>query len=92
MPFPRTPNFSMMAEKWPSAIVGRQQIEAFTGGIMTEKYLAILDSQRRGPRNRVRIGRKIGYLAHELILWLESRSEFVEVGGESTSNPKIQWR
>ena len=67
-----------MADKWPSAFVARQEIENFTGGVMTQKYISILDSQGLGVKNRVRMGRKIAYPIKELILWLESRSEFVE--------------
>lgn len=67
-----------MADKWPSAFVARQEIENFTGGVMTQKYISILDSQGLGVKNRVRMGRKIAYPVKELILWLESRSEFVE--------------
>lgn len=78
MPTSQKPCFSVMADKWPSAFVARQEIENFTGGVMTQKYISILDSQGLGVKNRVRMGHKIAYPVKELILWLESRSEFVE--------------
>ena len=40
--------FQKMAERWPSAIVARTEIEKFSGGLMTGKYLANLDSQGVG--------------------------------------------
>jgi len=52
-------SFQDMAERWPSAWVARTQAEHFTGGIISEKYLANLDSAGKGPAGRVRIGRKI---------------------------------
>ena len=66
-----------LADKWPSSIVARTEISVFTGGLLSEKYLANLDSAGKGPEGRVRIGRKICYPVSELIRWLESRSTFV---------------
>jgi len=66
--------FQEMADKWPSAFVARTEVERFTGGIISEKYLANLDSAGKGPAGRVRIGRKIAYPVREFIAWLESRS------------------
>jgi len=53
--------FHSMADRWPSAMVARTEIEKFSGGIMSEKYLANLDCQGRGPAGRVRCGRKVVY-------------------------------
>jgi len=66
--------FQEMANKWPSAWVARQEVSRFTGGIISEKYLANLDSAGKGPAGRVKIGRKIAYPVKEFIAWLESRS------------------
>ena len=68
------PDFQNMAERWPSAWVSRTEIGHFTGGIISEKYLANLDSAGKGPAGRVRCGRKIAYPVAELVEWLESRS------------------
>lgn len=70
--------FQGMADRWPSSIVARTEIERFTGGIIREKYIANLDSQGRGPAGRIRIGRKIAYPVTEVIRWLESRSTVIE--------------
>lgn len=70
-------SFSALLDRWPSAWVARTKIQEFSGGIITEKYLANLDSQGRGPVGRVRIGRKIAYPANEIVRWLEARSEAV---------------
>jgi hypothetical protein len=63
-----------LADKWPSPFVARQEIRQFSGGIISEKYLANLDSQGAGPPGRIRCGRKVAYPVQELILWLERRT------------------
>lgn len=67
--------FDQMADSWGSEIVARTQIEKFTGGMISSKYMANLDSQGLGPEERVKIGRKTGYpVASSLIPWLRERS------------------
>jgi hypothetical protein len=66
--------FDQMAEKWPSAVVARTEIDRFSGGLMSCKYLANLDSQGVGPA-RVVVGRKVAYPVRELVAWLRERSE-----------------
>jgi hypothetical protein len=63
-----------LAEQWPSQIVARTEIKKFTGGLISEKYIANLDSAGKGPAGRIRIGRKIAYPVNELVRWLESRA------------------
>lgn len=70
--------FQSMADRWPSSFVARTEVERFTGGIISEKYLANLDSQGRGPAGRVRCGRKIAYPVATLVKWLESRLQAVK--------------
>jgi hypothetical protein len=70
--------FQQMADSWGSEIVARTQIEKFTGGMISAKYMANLDSQGEGP-DRVKIGRKCGYPigtngTNGLIDWLRARS------------------
>jgi len=74
------PSFQLMADKWPSPFVARQEVERFTGGIVSQKYIANLDSQHKGPKGRIRVGRKIAYPVKNFIEWLESRS--VKVGND----------
>ena len=68
------PSFSLMAEKWPAPVVARDQVDRFTGGIISPRYLANLDSQGKGPKGRFRIGRKVAYPVQMFITWLESRA------------------
>ena len=67
--------FSDLAAKWPSAFVARTEIEKFTGGLISEKYLANLDCGGKGPAGRIRCGRKVVYPVINFIKWLEERSE-----------------
>jgi hypothetical protein len=70
-------DLASLAEKWPSSMVSRTEIERFTGGIVSEKYIANLDSAGKGPEGRIRIGRKIAYSVDSVIRWLESRSTVI---------------
>jgi hypothetical protein len=69
--------FQEMIDRWQSPIVARTEIEVFTGGLMTEKYQANLDSAGKGPAGRIRCGRKIGYPTREYAEWLEARSTVI---------------
>ncbi|MBC8393442.1 MAG: hypothetical protein H8E17_12855 [Deltaproteobacteria bacterium] len=69
--------FQSMAERWPSSFVARTEVKHFTGGIISEKYLANLDCQGKGPAGRIRTGRKISYPVASFIEWLESRSAVI---------------
>jgi hypothetical protein len=71
------PDFSKLEKQWPSPFVARQDVGRFTGGLVTPKYLANLDSLGRGPEMRIRVGRKIGYPVKAFIAWLEDRSSVV---------------
>jgi hypothetical protein len=66
--------FQKMAENWPSQIVARTEIRDFTGGAISEKYIANLDSVGQGPP-RFRLGRKVVYKTGDLVDWLRGRSE-----------------
>jgi len=69
--------FQQMVDNWPSPVVARTEIQIFTGGLMTEKYQANLDSAGLGPKGRIRCGRKIGYPVQKYADWLEARSTAV---------------
>jgi hypothetical protein len=66
-------NLQHLKAKWPSSIVARTKVKEFSGGILSEKYLANLDSLGQGPE-RVRIGRQIAYPVDALVSWMEERS------------------
>ena len=74
----QTPNLSRLANSWPSPFVARQELEKFSGGILNPKTIANLDSQKKGPAGRIRIGRKIAYPVSSLISWMENRAEVVK--------------
>lgn len=67
-------NLQNLADKWPSAIVARDEIDSFTGGVISPKSLANMDSLGIGPQGAFRIGRKIAYPVNNVITWLESRA------------------
>ena len=69
--------FQNMADKWGAEVVARTQISQFTGGLISEKYIANLDSQNKGPAGRFRCGRKVAYPVNEFVKWLEARSAFI---------------
>ena len=71
------PNFKSMLERWPSTYVAREKVEEFTGGIVSARYLANLDSLGKGPKWRVRVGRKVAYPVSELVSWIESRTVII---------------
>lgn len=79
-------SFADMAEAWPSPWVARCKISKFTGGILNPRTLANLDCQGRGPKGRVRVGRKICYPVQSIIEWLEERAELVN-NNEKKKNP-----
>lgn len=69
--------YQNLYERWPSDIVARAKVEEFTGGVVTAKYLANLDSQGKGPEGRIRIGRKVAYRVDKFIEWLETRTQYL---------------
>ncbi len=70
--------FKSMVESWPSPLVAREEIERFTGGLLTAKYCANLDSQGKGIRGRIRCGRKIVYFTTAVVEFLASRSTLLD--------------
>jgi hypothetical protein len=72
------PDLSFLATRWPSALVARSEIGAFSGGAINARTIANLDSMEKGPENRLRIGRKVAYPVSDLIRWLEQRAELVD--------------
>lgn len=62
-------------ESWPSPVIARSEIGTFTGGLIAPRSLANLDSLRKGPGGKVRLGRSVGYEKAALIEWLTARLE-----------------
>jgi hypothetical protein len=67
-----------LADNWPSPYVAREEIHHFSGGLLTAKYCANLDSQGKGPKGRIRCGRKIAYPTSSVVEFLESRSSSLD--------------
>lgn len=66
--------FEEMLKRWDSPIVARGEIRRFSGGVVSPKSLANLDSQGQGPDGAFRIGCKVVYPARNVVDWLETRS------------------
>ncbi|MFZ2632167.1 MAG: hypothetical protein WA081_03675 [Desulfosalsimonadaceae bacterium] len=66
--------FDEMADNWPSEIIARTEIKVFTGGLISPKYIANLDSKGEGPFGRIKSGRKTGYQKRPFVKWLRERS------------------
>lgn len=71
-------DFSAMRRACPGGLIARNKIEELTGGILTARYCANLDSAGKGIPNRVRIGRKIAYPIDDTIKFLEERTSSAE--------------
>jgi len=74
--------FDVMADNWPSEIIARTEIKVFTGGLISPKYIANLDSKGEGPSGRIKSGRKTGYQKRSFVQWLRERS-FIEISSHS---------
>lgn len=69
-------NLSHLAARWPSSLVAREKVGEFSGGIISPKTIANLDSKGgEGPKGRITVGRKVAYPVDLLIKWLESRAK-----------------
>lgn len=71
------PDLSFLDQNWPSGLVAREEVHRFTGGVISCKTIANLDSKGLGPEGSIRIGRKIAYQVKPFIRWLEGRAEVV---------------
>jgi len=57
-------------------ILTRKKLHELTGGLVSEKTLANLDSLGEGIKPRMRIGGKTAYPKAAAIDWLKNRCEF----------------
>lgn len=67
-------DLEILCERWPSPIVAREEVGRFTGGAISPRYLANLDSAGLGPPGRFKLGRKNCYFTTPLIRWLQERA------------------
>jgi hypothetical protein len=60
-----------LAKAWPSSFVARQEVNRFSGGLVNPRTLANLDSLNKGPKPRIKMGRKVAYSKSGLIEWMK---------------------
>jgi hypothetical protein len=61
-----------LKDKWPSSYVSRSEVHKFSGGIISGKTLANLDSQSEGPK-RIKCNGRVAYPVDSFIVWLQER-------------------
>ena len=71
------PDFSLLAERWPSPFVARERLSEFSGGMLNPKTEANRDSRGDGIRGRFKVGRKVAYPVTEVIKALQERAGVV---------------
>ena len=60
-------------------VFARKEISRLTGGLISPRHLANLDSAGLGPKGKVRVGRKIGYERDAFVSWMSERMQDVNV-------------
>lgn len=63
-----------LKEKWPSSIVARTEVKAFSGGALNPGTMANEDSRGTGPEGAFKVGRKTVYPVDGLIDWMSKRA------------------
>ena len=63
-----------LADRWPSEIVARKEISKFTGGILSARTLANMDSRGDGIPERFLLANQVAYPVQSVIAWLKERS------------------
>lgn len=71
-------SFVERARNWPHEIVTRSQVPEFSGGLYKASSMATFDSDNRGPKGRIRIGRVIAYKKEALAAWLDDRVTVID--------------
>ena len=63
-----------LGTRWPSEIVARKEIGKFTGGILSARTLANMDSRGDGIPERFLLANQVAYPVSAVIAWLKERS------------------
>jgi hypothetical protein len=63
-----------MATRWPSPVVARKAIKEFSGGILSAKTMANMDSLGTGPEGRFLMMNQTCYPVENLVAWLKSKT------------------
>lgn len=64
-------------------IVGRRIVFKITGGLISQRTMANLDSKGLGPKERIRVGRQIGYPRETFIFWFSERMQDIETANNN---------
>jgi len=72
------PDFSSLSRDWRSPYVTRDRIFEFTCGLINPRTLANRDAKGTGPKNKIRVGRKVAYEITELIQWISDQSRCID--------------
>lgn len=76
----------LLTKKWPSGVVARREVSNFSGGLISPRSLANLDSQGNGPDGAIQIGANIAYSAAELAAWLYERTANMKI------DTRLSWK
>ncbi|GAB6147012.1 hypothetical protein [Desulfocicer niacini] len=75
----KKPDFTGIIKNNPCGFITRQNILNATGGLISPKYAACLDSDpdAEGIKGRFKVGRKVCYPVHEVVGFLERRAQMM---------------
>ena len=68
-----TEEFFKAIEKVLPPVVSRAELARLTGGLISAKTLSNEDALRKGPRERVRAGSKVGYTRASAMAYLRKK-------------------
>lgn len=60
-------------------MIARKEVSRLTGGLISPRHLANLDSAGLGPKGKVRVGRLVGYEKESFIEWLSDRMKTEDI-------------
>jgi len=83
-------DLSIMADKWPSAIVARSAMDKFSGGLVSVKTMQNLDCAGDEGPTPFKCGRKVYYKVSDVVAWLESRSFPLNASDGKTAEERLQ--
>lgn len=71
----------------PGPVISRRQAAIVSGGMIGERSLANIDSNKEmeGPAERVRVGRRVGYTSKSFAVWLADRIKTINTPPAPTS-------
>ena len=67
------PDWEALAKHWPSSFISRNKVQEFTGGLISSRTLANLDSLNEGPPSFRWKNKKIFYEVDPFVKWMRKR-------------------